>query len=164
MNYNEVCFHHPEIKKRNTYISTRCLIFNEGPKRWFLLTFTFSNLSSTLIWNARLVPKMAFARYFVAKPPKPHVAICNMGLDKRCALFWSILAVGLILTHDLEYWFLDKGKTNINFLKLAVSKFFQGWMYEWASNTIFMNQNFISINQSILYLDLGGRQTGRLMN
>ena len=41
-------------------LPSRLVFFNVGPKRWIWLKIGFSNLYSTLIWNARLVQKVAF--------------------------------------------------------------------------------------------------------
>ena len=43
---------------------TRCIFFNESPKRLILIKFIFSRLSSTLIWNAKLIQKVAFPTIF----------------------------------------------------------------------------------------------------
>ena len=80
-NTMKIDFHHQEINKNNTYISTWCLIFNLCKKCRFLQKIIFCILSSTLIGNARHVPKAAFARYFLDKfrnPRKLHVACQNL--------------------------------------------------------------------------------------
>ena len=107
--FNEVWFSPSRYQEKNNHISRGCLIFNVGPKRRFLLILTFPNLSSTLIRDARLVLKVEFARYVLSKSRmstkknNSHLTSHNMAEGKGCALFWSVLAVGLGLTHDLEY-------------------------------------------------------------
>ena len=51
-------------------MSDRVPNFYVGMKRSFLLKFTFSSGSSTLIWNVRLVWQVANERYFIEKSRK----------------------------------------------------------------------------------------------
>ena len=63
MNWNLIWFstsRNPE--KNNNFISTVCLIFNISRKSIFLLQIPLSYISSTLIWNARLLRRVAFSR------------------------------------------------------------------------------------------------------
>ena len=51
-------------RRNNNKISTGCFIFNVCQKRRFLLKLFLSDVSSTLTWNARLIPKVSFDRVF----------------------------------------------------------------------------------------------------
>ena len=86
---------------------TRCIFFAIGPKPWVWLKFTLSSLSSTLIWNTKLVRKVAFSRYFVDQ--FRNIA-CSMS---QSVTKWCNKNVGpysgrdhlFYRTYDLEYWF-----------------------------------------------------------
>ena len=78
LDYNEVLFspYRNKEEEENNYTFTGCLIFNVGPKRWFLLFFSFSsfyNLSSTLI-----LQRVAFWRFWFGPFQKFKYTACSM--------------------------------------------------------------------------------------
>ena len=85
----------------------RVHLYYVGPKRWYWLTFTFSSLSSMLIWNAKLFPKVPFSKYFLVDFRNPkilHVACHNLSQIDVTKTLRPFQAVIMTFTYDLKYW------------------------------------------------------------
>ena len=95
---------------------TRCVCPDVGPKNWFLVKLTFSSLSSKLILNGRLVPKVAFDRYFIDKSRKSNesyiyhvtiwgrISVAPYVWRDNGAYLWSQILIYIFQISVFFYW------------------------------------------------------------